>query len=63
MKIDQLIKTPPINFFFIVRFLILVIISSLLIFTSITLSSSANPVKVTLMMQALEASQWKPFVE
>ena len=63
MKIDQLIKTLPINFFFIVRFLILVIISSLLIFTSITLSSSANPVKVTLMMQALEASQWKPFVE
>ena len=34
-----------------------------IIFTSITLSSSANPVKVTLMMQALEASQWKPFVE
>ena len=63
MKVNQLIKLLPINFFFITRFLVLVIFCLLLTCLFIIQSSSAEPVKITLMMQALEATQWEPFVK
>ena len=63
MKVSRLIKLLSTNFFLITRFLVLIIFCLFLTFIFITSSFSAEPIKVTLMMQALEATQWKPFVE
>ncbi len=47
----------------VIRFWVLAVVCFLLILILIIPAFTAQPVKVTLLMQALEAAQWEPFVQ